>query len=269
LLTLIGSLIGFSGTVLTDHVQLECLTDCFTLHANPYEDATAIRVARAFGAFRIAVGKLDEHYKRPAELHTPDRALRVTFPYPDSCTTSDGSVELTYQRRFDEAKLIFLATTMEGTTVLVKFTRRYSEAAHRFCAKAGVAPELVGFLLLPTGWYMVVMQYLDAETFRILDPSDGSNTRLVAGIREVVKILHGGEFVHGDIRYVNMMTRRQWTGEGVVGNVFLIDFDWAGRDGIVEYPPKLNVKSVKRHEAAKDGEPIFQEHDWVMVENMF
>ena len=37
LLTPHGTLIGFSGTVLTDRFQLESLTDCFTLDTNVHE----------------------------------------------------------------------------------------------------------------------------------------------------------------------------------------------------------------------------------------
>ena len=45
---LLGPLIGFSGTGFTGCVQLECLTECFTLHTDLHEDAMAIRAARAF-----------------------------------------------------------------------------------------------------------------------------------------------------------------------------------------------------------------------------
>jgi len=79
--------------------------------------------------------------------------------------------------------------------------------------------------------------------------------------------LHDGGFVHGDIRDVNMMTRRQWRPDAQ--NVFLLDFDWAGPKDKTIYPPNLNRETVKRHEGAKDGAVITQEHDWAMVKCIF
>ena len=42
---------------------------------------------------------------------------------------------------------------------------------------------------------------------------------------------------YGDIWTINIMTRREQEGSEGVGNVLLIDFDWAGLDGTVRYPP--------------------------------
>jgi hypothetical protein len=190
----------------------------------------------------------------------------VTFPYPNNCGTG---IKFTYDSRFNDTKLIFLATTTEGTKVLVKFTRQYSEAAHRLCAEAGVAPRLLGFRCLSAGWRMAVMEYLDPQTYRVLWPDDRSNTELKAEIWKVVNVLHKGRFVHGDIRDVNMMTRHEWKTEEKAQNVFLLDFDWAGLDGVAKYPPNLNMETVKRHEGAKDGAVITQEHDRFMVNCIF
>jgi len=141
----------------------------------------ATRLARASGAFKIAFKKLRDHYERlisrsTHEPQTQERMLRVTFPYPDSYKTElGGRVEFTYNRRFTPEKLVFVATTTTSTKVLVKFARRYSEEAHRFCADAGVAPGLLGFQSLPGGWYMAVMGYMDTQSYRALGPGDGSN----------------------------------------------------------------------------------------------
>ena len=112
---------------------------------------------------------------------------------------------------------------------------------------------------------MVVMEYLPPETYRVLGPGDGSNPDLRAEIWRVVEVLHGEGFVHGDIRDVNMMTRHQWSSEEDARNVLLLDFDWAGRQDTTEYPPNVNP-GVGRHEEAKDGALIKQEHDRFMVD---
>ena len=223
-------------------------------------------MAHAFGALRIVFNKLCKYYERPTTSGSPERVL---FPYPNGCFTDTGVIELTYHTRIDQSKLIFLATALNGATVLVKFTQQYSEAAHQYCSRAGVAPALLGFQSLPAGWYMVIMEYLEPETYRILEPSDSSNNELVAGIRQVVETLHRGGFVHGDIRGVNILTRSQWTSSEGVQNVFLIDFDWAGHEGQAQYPPNINLTSVERAEGVEDGKLIQQAHDWFMVEQLF
>ena len=85
----------------------------------------------------------------------------------------------------------------------------------------------------------------------------------------MVSALHDGGFVHGDICDVNMMTCHQWETEEKAQDVFLRDFDWAGREGLTIYPPNLNLQTVKRHKGAKDGARIRQEHDWAMVDCIF
>lgn len=211
----IDPFIGFSGVVLTDRIRLESLTECFPLHTNPHENDMAVRVARAFGAYRIAANKLDKHYQSQVEYKDTRDACKVIFPYPDSLTIDGGvNCKFTYCSRLDNNKLIYLATTTERATVLVKFTRRYSLEAHQFCANAGVAPKLIGLRPLPAGWYMAIMEYLGPEIYRVLEPSDSSNANLVAEIYKVVKTLHNGGFVHGDIWRINMMTRHlcEWRG---------------------------------------------------------
>jgi len=272
-LLFIGPQIGFSGSVLTDCAQLQTLTNPFYLNASFYDEEAAIQTARAFGAFKIAVDKLCQHYQALGRAQpkppTPERSLRLAFPYPDSWTVGGEKFTLTYRFRRYEDKLIFHATTTEGDARFVKFTRRYSKEAHDACAEAGVAPKLHGFLPLPAGWYMVVMEYFAPETYSVLEASDSDDASLVAGIHAVVQRMHDLGYVHGDVRQVNMMKRLQRTGEWGVGSLFLIDFDWAGLVGRVRYPRNLNKKSVIRHADAEDGALIEQTHDRFMIEHMF
>jgi len=272
-LLFIGSQIGFAGSILTDRAQLQTLTNIFPLNASFYDEETAIQTARAFGAFKIAVDKLSQYYQALDRAQpnppTPERSLRLTFPYPDGWTVGGEKFTLTYRFRHYEDKLIFHATTTQGDARLVKFTRRYSKEAHDACAEAGVAPKLYGFLPLPAGWYMVVMDYFAPETYSVLQASDSSNASLVAGIHAIVRVMHDLGYVHGDIRHVNIMKCLQKTGEWGVGSLFLIDFDWAGLVGKVRYPRNLNKKTVIRPADAEDGALIEQTHDLFMIEHMF
>ena len=59
----IGLIIGFSGVALTEHVQLEILTELIPLHTSPHNDYMAIWVAHAFAAYRIALTTIEKHYQ--------------------------------------------------------------------------------------------------------------------------------------------------------------------------------------------------------------
>ncbi|PVG01061.1 hypothetical protein CPB86DRAFT_795346 [Serendipita vermifera] len=273
---LVGSTFYFSGTVLTDRFQLETMALAPPLDTSFYLHSLDTKIARAFGAFRIAVAQLHRHYddmsvandnSNPTERLA--RAARLALPYPDSYTAEGKEVKLTYDYRLNDRKLMFIATTTEGTKVLVKFTERYSLEAHWLCAKANAAPALYRFQSLPGGWYMAVMEYLDPEIYQDLTSGYGNDASLKEEVNRVVTILHEGGFVHGDIRDVNIMTRRRWEPKDGARTALLLDFDWAGQDGVVTYPINVNVTSIRRPDEIRDWKPIKKEHDWFMVKQIF
>lgn len=144
---------------------------------------------------------------------------RLVFPYQNSFTNRERKqIEFTYVRRFLGDKLMFIAKADE-LDILIKFTRRYSEDAHRFCAEKNVAPKLYAVERLAGGWMMVAMEYLDPDLYKTpsLPPPDPKP--LLKKIEQVVQILHG---VHGDVRSPNIMVNTD------ASQVMLVDFDWAG-----------------------------------------
>ena len=80
-------------------------------------------------------------------------------------------------------------------------------------------------------------------------------------VLEALDILHGAGYVHGDIKPANVYF--------VNGKTGLLDFDWAGRAGVVRYPdrirqdPDMWVPGVKRRAF------ITREHDTGMVVHHF
>jgi len=222
--------ITISGVVLTDRLQLQMLK-AIPIDINIHESATLMCAARAFGAFRIAFHELITYYNN---LSKPRPQRQVTFPYPNSFTDGSGIPTMfKYLDRYDSSKLIFIATTGHHK-VFIKFTPQYSEDAHRFCARVGLAPQLYSVTPLPAGWFMVVMEYLDPTVYRTLGPQDSSDGDLVTEVGRVVGVLHDGGFVHGDIRTINMMVHCKWGLSTVVQKLLLVDFDWAGPEGKVE-----------------------------------
>ena len=203
----------------------------------------------------------------------PDPALLDrAYPYKTSYDDENGQhINFSYQSRVDD-KLVFVAEPDKSTdqdlgTLCIKFTRRYSEDAHRFLAQLGYAPRLRAVMRLPGGWNMVVMDYSNYKQLyeSILEMSAELRCAITAKVLEVVQKLHDAGFVHGDLQSSNVLVdcRVSTSKDGI--KIHLIDFDWAGRQGEVVYPMGVNTVTVRRPEGALDGKPILVEHDLAMV----
>ncbi|KAI9455722.1 hypothetical protein HD554DRAFT_264198 [Boletus coccyginus] len=107
--------------------------------------------------------------------------------------------------------------------IVVKFTRRYSDELHIFCAEQGRAPALLGFERFPGGFFGIAM-----ELVQIVSPHDEKRGELGTQLKALVASFHGEGLVHGDLRSPNIVCNDQ----GVV----VIDFDWGGKLGEASYP---------------------------------
>ena len=256
---------GFTGVVMTGRWELGALTPLLPLHDNLHVDTMRIMpLVRAFRAFRNAVLKLRKEYQGLTSPSTkePLDPYRAEFPYPNNYKGKSGrQVVFKYDERMGD-RLIFLATSDDGERLLIKFTHRYGEDAHRACSDAGVAPRLHAVMEFPGGWLMVVMDYLDPETFKHVSASD---TGLKPAVHKAVDVLHDRGFVHGDIRGCNMM-RTKVKG---AGSALLLDFDWSGKHGEVRYPGGINRTTVHRPIGVQGGELIQKEHDRGMIDLLF
>ena len=145
--------------------------------------------------------------------------------------------------------------------LFIKFTRRYSAEAHRYCSDKGIAPRLHEDVLLPGGWHMVIMDYLDEDAFTCISDSD---KHLETHILEAIKTLHEGGLVHGDVRGMNIM--KSTKNEETV--IMLLDFDWAGKTGEARYPDVMNP-AVDRPSGVVRCGLIQMNHDVAMVRLLF
>lgn len=73
-------------------------------------------------------------------------------------------------------------------------------------------------------------------------------------IRLILNKLAERKFVHGDMRSANVLF------DTLRNRVVLVDFDWAGRDGIDHYPPFMNPE-IEWHGGATTGAFLRCEHD--------
>ncbi|KAE9394908.1 hypothetical protein BT96DRAFT_1022286 [Gymnopus androsaceus JB14] len=180
----------------------------------------------------------------------PPKDYQPHFPYPRSCKSispSGGVTTFKYDGHLDtdvnHQYRLFKVTLGDGRRAIIKFTQRYGLDAHQAAEKLGLAPELIGYEELPAGWKMPQkLQILCGRCWK-----------------ERLAKLHVEGFVHGDLRAQNVLVSD--------GDIKVIDWDFAGRDGDVDYPRDLNRgRDLWRPNEVKSLVPIKREHDQAMIE---
>ena len=129
--------------------------------------------------------------------------------------------------------------TVAGTEVIVKFTEHYGKQVHQFCADKGFGPTLF------------VMQKING---RQLD-YHGETQEVKNQLREILELIHGHGYVHGDFRANNIMV------EESTGRIVVVDFDWSGQVGECVYPVVLNKEDLTWPAGAAFLQPILPDHD--------
>jgi len=112
------------------------------------------------------------------------------------------------------------------------------------------------------GWKMVIMDALNQEYKHFDEDILPTDTRELIEKRLVE--LHQAGFVHGDVRDVNIMIRK----DSKLG-FMLIDFDWSGVVGEARYPINVNKVDIWRPEDVSDGLLIKSDHDIAMLNHVF
>ncbi|KAI9463169.1 hypothetical protein HD554DRAFT_2287753 [Boletus coccyginus] len=269
-----GPYIVFAGAVWNLRPIVQVLSTPLAFHYHSTDTQNQLTVARHMAAFRKAVKTLREYHECLSAISEagPGNTLShdTLFPYrTEFKSLDDGSTKsICYTKQFEEDGKkrwrIFFGTLQEDRRdqICIKFTRRYSEEAHLHCAKFGHAPTLRGFEKLPGGWYMVVMDWLVGyDLLADLPETDRLPRSVFDAIREQLDILHACRLVHGDIRDTNLLVKHDDRTKFMI-----IDFDWAGQVGIVQYPPYVNHSDIERPDDARDGLPIKADHDITMLD---
>ncbi len=79
-------------------------------------------------------------------------------------------------------------------------------------------------------------------------------------VRKAIELLHGHNFVFGDLRLPNVMVTRDM-------KVRLIDFDWAGVDGQARYPLLIS-EGIGWPEGVEALALMTREHDLDMLKRL-
>ncbi|KAH8104451.1 hypothetical protein DFH11DRAFT_1883340 [Phellopilus nigrolimitatus] len=263
---------------------VEPLTDLVLCLERP-EDAGAriALLARTLQALRNAHLRLTAHYAAlPSAPADPP-----IFPYRTSWAAGDTRVEFAYERPVvdDEhsEKLMWFATMAHThEPLVVKFTKRYDAEAHALLAAAGRAPRLYyadppNAPGAPAEWRMVVMARITAVNYR--DAPRAAMPALRADVRAAVALLHAAGRVHGDLFLENVLIEvlepptetqvgvEEGAGEGAGrARALLIDFDWAGPEGVARYPHNRNDMDIYWPAGSVPGGPILRAHDEARLE---
>ncbi|KAI0276001.1 hypothetical protein BC826DRAFT_928480 [Russula brevipes] len=152
---------------------------------------------------------------------------------------------------------LFTGTTDDRKRVVVKFTATYNEEVHKLLAGEGLAPKLYSCSWVIGNLFMVVMERLNGTPLASL----GRKAHQLAyqDIKNALDVLKMNNFVHGDLRAVNVIIVKDQGRD----HARLIDFDWAGESGRARYPLTINKASLSKewHGDVKAGGLMETKHD--------
>ena len=134
---------------------------------------------------------------------------------------------------------MYIATLGDTNEVIVKFTARYNEVAHRLLADADLAPKLHFCERVIGDLYMVVMDRVDGTSvWQFQEDNKPVPATVWKDINEAVRVLHAEGIVLGDLRDPNILYLAS------EARAMLVDFDWPGKDGKCRYPATLNPSNA-------------------------
>lgn len=240
-----------SAAVFADTVYVRKLL-ALDLYLNPFGRDDVLHAARIFLAINKCTDALRELYKNLP--HAPIRPTRFLYPDPSTDPPNHTSIpQLYYLSKLDRisatlvteanylARMLHNASTGETLPVLVKFTPKYNEVAHRLLANCNprLAPALHHCVRVVDGMYMVVMEYLSnakaLHTF-LSPPSPLPNVKAVGrDLTLAIGFLHQEGFVFGDLRLPNILYSPE------DDRAFLTDFDIVGKHQQDRYPLCVNL----------------------------
>ena len=224
-----------------------------------------IRLARIFGALSRCRVDLKDYYDSVTNLTYP--RLSCLFPNPTPVDPSRSLPQLTYRQFLSRAgqpistiidlgnaTTAMYAANLSDTNreVIVKFTVRYNDAAHRLLAEAQLAPTLHFCERVIGDLYMIAMDHADGKSVWQLREDKTPVPQLIwKKVEEALHLLHEHDIVFGDLQDPNILYLASEVPSK--GRVFLVDFDWPGKDGESRYPATLNPGNAWAEEVLPYG----------------
>ncbi|PPQ82774.1 hypothetical protein CVT25_009269 [Psilocybe cyanescens] len=239
---------------------------------------SSIRLARVFKALSRCRENLKDYYDGVIKLEPPK--LSCLYPSPAAIDPSQKLPKLTYRQLLTRdgqptsalvdlgnvctAMYIASLALGDGTSkeVIVKFTARYNEAAHRILAEAGFAPTLHFCGRVAGDLYMIVMDRVAWKSIWQLKVYKTPVPAIVAKqVEQAINLLHKEDIVFGDLRTNNILYVASES------KAVIVDFDWAGTDKKSRYPVTLNPSSVWAEDVIPYG-LMHKNHDLWQLEQL-
>ncbi|KAF0551116.1 proteinkinasesubdomain-containingproteinpkl/ ccin9 [Gigaspora margarita] len=120
------------------------------------------KIARLFMALRMGCNDLTKYYESLSNSILKAVDSQRFFPY---IRTAVNVGDFVYKERLfnDPHKLLWKAETKKGQKIIVKFSHKYNEYAHKVCYEIRKAPELFFVSNIINGFYMIIMEYVEDE----------------------------------------------------------------------------------------------------------
>jgi serine/threonine protein kinase len=178
--------------------------------------------------------------------------------------------------------------------VFIKYAHYYCEEAHVLLAQNGLAPIIhVASTTMDGDYRLIVMdRIVDCETLdqwcgrkgyvkrqqtsQVRLKEDRQYQFIMKRVEDAVRILHENGFVFGDLRANNIIVKesqpkqqqlQQEHGEGISIDVYLIDFDWAGKENQDVYHTVPNDR-IRWHEDVHPNNVLKKDHDLLWLRRL-
>ena len=264
----IGPYISVALAVYTGTTNVQIVNPIIPLHFHPSDTKTRATGERFICALSRLLSSLKNYYLTDA--FSKSSRVQVKFPFYTTYTDGGASHPFVYEKQID-GKRVFSAHLRDNPEdkIFVKFSRRYGEDAHKVAHAYGFAPKLRAVERYADGWVMVVMDDVSQQFCAIKDRRLKEN--VYKAVEKALALLHADGYVHGDVRETNIMVKRDGVDSEDLGDIILVDFDWAGKENTVRYPSNITLghPELPRPEDVDRGGLISSAHDDKMLELLY
>ncbi|KAL5524756.1 hypothetical protein ACEPAF_9902 [Sanghuangporus sanghuang] len=279
LIGLAGSRLEISTAVFTDGIYSDkLLSEDFYIDA--WQSETVLRVGRIFKALSLAIAELREYYEPFSEGLEMEATIAHVYPDPLPCegyhiprltyigklSHGGGLLDKNNKEavRLERPYALYRARMIQDGSddevdVVVKFTVRYHEQAHRILEQKELAPRLHFCIPLVGDMYMVIMDYIENTSLYLVKPEDPE--KVLSDVKTAVDLLHAQDLVFGDLRVQNIILKPK-------GKAMLIDFDWVGKHNVDRYPASWNKDAGKWSPSVDRRVLMDKAHDTFMLDKL-
>jgi hypothetical protein len=223
-----------------------------------------LRMAATMGALSSLLAKLNAFYEEKQRLFD-NNAPQIDpdtrrFPPQTQC----GEYVFTYKDRFPEKHVFLVSLVSNGNKpAVVKFVQgAYGSVVQHNLAQQGFAPKILYEQEL-VAWRMILMDRAEGRCYASLSCNAAQADVVKSAVGVILDYMATNRFVHGDIRSSNLFIDLSQYPRQV--GTQLVDFDWAGQQGHVNYPIDVNTVQVSRADGVVPLGPIEPEHDRYMA----